>query len=92
MLHETDSSSPFSEALPADVETILADETSFVRADLATTGSFTVSSRTTVPNVIVRHFLGRDAVAGTRLVRSFRMMDRSSVFSSLLDVELYREG
>ena len=55
MLGETDGGGTLSEALTADVEAVLSDQTSGVVANLAATGAFTVGSWATVPNVIVRH-------------------------------------
>lgn len=44
------------EALTADVQAVFADETSFVGADTAGSGAFSVGARSRVPDGFVRHF------------------------------------
>lgn len=45
----------FSEALSADVEAILANESCAVSADAAASRAFTVGARTGIPDALVRH-------------------------------------
>jgi hypothetical protein len=58
VLDESDVCCLFSEALTADVETVLSDETSLVSADTAGTGALAVGSWAGVPDTLVRHDCG----------------------------------
>lgn len=64
MLDKSNIRGLLSEALTADVETVLADETSFMGADTARTGALAVGSGPRVPNRFVRHIDGIEIVGG----------------------------
>lgn len=55
VLDETDVGGLLAEALTADVESVLADETGLVGADTALPASLSVGAGTGVPNVLVSH-------------------------------------
>lgn len=56
VLGETDSSRLFTEALTAEVESVLADETGLVSAETALTATLAVLSGAREPNGVVGHF------------------------------------
>jgi len=58
LLDESNVMSPLPEALSADVETILADQTSLVGADAARSAALAVCAWTRVPNSFVSHGCG----------------------------------
>jgi len=61
VLDESDICSFLTEALTADIESILADEAGFVGADPAGAGSFAVGARSRVPDGFVRHGCGSES-------------------------------
>lgn len=56
VLYKADGSRLFAEALAAQVETILADETGLVSAEAALAGSLAILARTRKPDGVVGHF------------------------------------
>jgi len=57
VLDKPDSSRLFTEALSAQVETVLADKTSLVGAEAALAASLSVLARAREPNGVVGHFV-----------------------------------
>ena len=56
VLGETDSSGLFTETLTAEIEAVLANETSLVGAEAALAATLSEFPGTREPNVVVRHF------------------------------------
>ena len=70
MLGEADVKSLLTEALTADVQAVLADETGLVGADTALAAALAVGARARVPDRLVRHIDGCLSCGGDMLRRA----------------------
>ena len=73
VLNEANVGGLLTEALTADVEAVLADETGLVGADTAATGALAVLPRARVPDGFVRHDCGLADDELLSRTRSFRL-------------------
>jgi len=67
VLDESDICGSLAEALTADVEAVLADETSWVSADAAFTGALSVATGAGEPDGLVRHDCGLEVWGGLEI-------------------------